>query len=124
MWFTIRWWRGWKTHYNFDIVDVPSRKLYAPRFDLKELSIQVEFMHGWVPVITIEEAMARSRGLERLPGGTGEERYEVPGGSRMLFSRTCAGGRRQVVADFYAPRDENAEEVLGPRPETISPLAL
>lgn len=81
-------------------------------------------MHGWVPVITIEEAMARSRGLERLPGGTGEERYEVPGGSRMLFSRTFAGGRRQVVADFYAPHDENAEEALGPRPETFSPFAL
>lgn len=120
VWFTIRWWKGKDTRFFFDLVDVPSRKLFIPRHDLKDLSIEVEFLSGMTPLITIEEAMRRSRGRE-LIGGTGEERYEVQGGSRMFFYRTRQGGRRVLVADIYAPHDRN-EPALGPRPETFSPF--
>lgn len=120
VWFTIRWWKGRGIRYFFDLVDVPSRKLFTPRHDLKDLRVEVEFLGGMMPLVTVEEAMRRSRGVQELQGGTGEERYEVPGGSRMLFYRVCQGGRRELVADLYAPRDENAEPALGPRPKTIS----
>lgn len=122
MWFTIRWWKGKDTRFYFDLVDVPSRKLLTPRHDLKDLSIEFEFFGGMMPLITLEEAMRRSRGVRELQGGTGEERYQVQGGSRMFFHRMRPGGRRELVADIYAPRDD-IEPALGPRPEIFSPFA-
>lgn len=124
VWFTIRMWKGWDTQYNFDIVDVPTRRVYAPRYDLKDLKMEIQCM--WtlrLPLISLEETAARARNLERLPGENGEERYQVPGGSHLLFHKVLPNGRRVVVADLLAPRDEDPGPQHGPRPRVCNPFA-
>lgn len=104
IWFTIRWWKGWEFNWAFDIVDVPTRKVYAPRFELKNLKIEAEH---WMRLGDLAPLMSTEEEARMRPGeGSGEERFEVIGGSRMLFSRIHANGKKEVVADIFAPNND------------------
>ncbi|EIM89197.1 uncharacterized protein STEHIDRAFT_154877 [Stereum hirsutum FP-91666 SS1] len=99
VWFTVRWWAAGLFGTYFDLVDVPTRKLFLPHRDLSDLFVQVEFLGAMVPVGTVEDAMRLSRGVKKIPGANDDERYQAPEGARVLFSRILPNGKREPVAD-------------------------
>lgn len=66
--------------------------------DLPDLEIEVMHMGTKYSLHTVEEEMRRSRNGQELIGGTGEERYVVPNGSKLTFSRRSAH-----IATVFAP---------------------
>lgn len=87
MLFTIRWWAGGVGRHYFDLVNIPARKLLCPRVDLPDLNIEAEYMGMKYPLFTVEELMRQSRNVQKLSGGSGEERYEVTNGTKLTFFR-------------------------------------
>ncbi|TFY77894.1 hypothetical protein EWM64_g6118 [Hericium alpestre] len=82
-WLVLRWWSGRELGYYFDLVNLENRSVLCPPSDL---TIEVHMEGAKFDLLTVEEATRRARNVKDL-GGTGEERYVVPDGSKLVFSR-------------------------------------